>query len=104
VTSGDNGGFSAGPGWDATTGLGSPVGGALLTALTSGTAAMEAPSPEPEAAPEDGSDLLTALRSVRTAVDALTAAVEDLAAERRTAPAVPAPREGAEQPVGQTAG
>jgi kumamolisin len=33
VTSGNNGGYSAGPGWDPCTGLGSPDGAALLTAL-----------------------------------------------------------------------
>ena len=30
MTSGDNGSFAAGPGWDACTGLGSPDGTALL--------------------------------------------------------------------------
>ncbi|HEY8300722.1 MAG TPA: S53 family peptidase [Jatrophihabitans sp.] len=38
VTSGNNGGFTAGPGWDACTGLGSPDGTALLARLQ-GTAA-----------------------------------------------------------------
>jgi kumamolisin len=33
ITSGTNGSYSAGPGWDACTGLGSPNGTALLTAL-----------------------------------------------------------------------
>ncbi len=33
ITSGDNGAFSAGPGWDACTGLGVPDGTALLAAL-----------------------------------------------------------------------
>ena len=33
ITSGNNGGFSAGPGWDACTGLGSPNGTALLSRL-----------------------------------------------------------------------
>jgi kumamolisin len=33
ITSGTNGGYSAGPGWDACTGLGSPDGSALLPAL-----------------------------------------------------------------------
>ena len=33
ITQGNNGAYSAGPGWDACTGLGSPVGTALLTAL-----------------------------------------------------------------------
>jgi len=33
ITSGNNGDYSAGPGWDACTGLGSPNGAALMTAL-----------------------------------------------------------------------
>lgn len=33
ITNGDNGGYHAGPGWDACTGLGSPNGAALLAAL-----------------------------------------------------------------------
>ena len=37
ITIGDNGGYHAGPGWDACTGLGSPIGSAILAALT-GTA------------------------------------------------------------------
>ncbi|HVW76619.1 MAG TPA: S53 family peptidase [Alloacidobacterium sp.] len=35
ITSGNNGDYSAGPGWDACTGLGSPNGSSILTALTS---------------------------------------------------------------------
>ncbi|WP_376793984.1 protease pro-enzyme activation domain-containing protein [Thermogemmatispora sp.] len=35
VTSGDNGGYTAGPGWDACTGLGTPDGALLLQALLS---------------------------------------------------------------------
>ncbi len=34
ITVGNNGAYSAGPGWDACTGLGSPSGTALLTKLT----------------------------------------------------------------------
>ena len=34
ITSGNNGSYSAGPGWDACTGLGTPNGAALLAALT----------------------------------------------------------------------
>jgi kumamolisin len=34
ITTGTNGAYQAGPGWDACTGLGSPSGQALLTALT----------------------------------------------------------------------
>jgi kumamolisin len=37
ITSGSNGAYSAGPGWDACTGLGSPDGSALLAELTSAT-------------------------------------------------------------------
>jgi kumamolisin len=33
ITSGNNGHYSAGPGWDGCTGLGSPDGAALLSAL-----------------------------------------------------------------------
>src|SRR5262249_32023762 len=33
ITSGNNGAFSAGPGWDACTGLGSPNGAAVIAAL-----------------------------------------------------------------------
>jgi kumamolisin len=33
ITQGNNGGFKAGPGWDACTGLGSPIGTAVITAL-----------------------------------------------------------------------
>ena len=33
ITSGNNGSYSAGPGWDACSGLGSPDGTALLTRL-----------------------------------------------------------------------
>jgi kumamolisin len=36
ITSGNNGDYSAGPGWDACTGLGSPNGAALMTALRGG--------------------------------------------------------------------
>lgn len=34
ITQGNNGGFSAGPGWDACTGQGSPVGSAVIQALS----------------------------------------------------------------------
>ena len=34
ITVGTNGAYTAGPGWDPCTGLGSPNGQALLTALT----------------------------------------------------------------------
>ena len=38
IVSGNNGAFSAGPGWDACTGLGSPIGSKLITLLGSGAA------------------------------------------------------------------
>lgn len=37
ITEGNNGSFSAGPGWDACTGLGSPIGTELATLLASST-------------------------------------------------------------------
>jgi len=40
VTSGDNGAFQAGPGWDACTGLGSPDGRKLFAALQGGNVAQ----------------------------------------------------------------
>jgi kumamolisin len=45
ITTGSNGAYSAGPGWDACTGLGSPAGAALLAALQQ--AAMPSPGPSP---------------------------------------------------------
>jgi len=41
ITSGSNGAYSAGPGWDACTGLGTPDGAALLAALGSATASTK---------------------------------------------------------------
>lgn len=38
VTSGNNGAYSAGPGWDACTGLGSPIGAKVAAALGAGAA------------------------------------------------------------------
>ena len=38
ITQGNNGAFSAGPGWDACTGLGSPIGTAVAQALSGATA------------------------------------------------------------------
>ncbi len=39
IVSGNNGAFSAGPGWDACTGLGSPIGSKLITLLGASAAA-----------------------------------------------------------------
>lgn len=44
ITSGSNGAYSAGPGWDACSGLGSPDGTALLTELTSATGEAATPA------------------------------------------------------------
>jgi kumamolisin len=46
ITSGSNGDYSAGPGWDPCTGLGSPNGGAILQALSSQSGAGKAQSTE----------------------------------------------------------
>jgi kumamolisin len=48
VTQGNNGAFSAGPGWDACTGLGSPIASVLIPLLAPATAT---PAPKPPAAP-----------------------------------------------------
>jgi kumamolisin len=42
ITSGNNGAFSAGPGWDACTGLGSPIGTALTALLASASTTITA--------------------------------------------------------------
>jgi kumamolisin len=39
IVSGNNGAFSAGPGWDACTGLGSPIGAKLIAVLGASSAA-----------------------------------------------------------------
>ena len=50
VTSGNNGAYSAGPGWDACTGWGSPIGNALLSAL-GGDPASAPTKPKPPKKP-----------------------------------------------------
>ena len=93
VTMGDNGDFSAGPGWDPTTGLGSPVGGKLLTALMSSRSGGKAAGPTPPGArpssPDREQELLDAFRSFRTAVDSLSAAVQAWAEGRQQQGAAP---------------
>jgi kumamolisin len=53
IVSGNNGAFSAGPGWDACTGLGSPIGTKLIPLLGSTTAPTKKkgkkPVPKPPA-------------------------------------------------------
>jgi kumamolisin len=52
ITEGNNGAFSAGPGWDACTGLGSPKASALIPLLAPvGTPPTPAPTPTPTPAP-----------------------------------------------------
>jgi kumamolisin len=54
ITVGNNGAYSAGPGWDACSGLGVPIGAALLTRLSAGTADAVVPqqaSPQSAAQP-----------------------------------------------------
>ena len=41
IVSGNNGAFSAGPGWDACTGLGSPIGSKIIALLGASTATEE---------------------------------------------------------------
>ena len=50
ITQGNNGAFSAGPGWDACTGLGSPNAPALIAAIKPVTAAKTADAPLKKAA------------------------------------------------------
>lgn len=45
ITQGNNGSFSAGPGWDACTGLGSPVGTSIVKVLGTGSAAKPVKTP-----------------------------------------------------------
>ena len=44
ITVGNNGGYTAGPGWDACTGLGSPIGTALLKLLATAPSAKAKPA------------------------------------------------------------
>jgi len=50
ITSGNNGDYSAGPGWDPCSGWGSPNGSALLQAIRAGMAPAPAPAPAPAGA------------------------------------------------------
>jgi kumamolisin len=47
ITDGNNGAFSAGPGWDACTGLGSPIANKLIPLLAPATATTAAPATPP---------------------------------------------------------
>ncbi len=55
ITSGNNGDYSAGPGWDACSGWGSPNGATLLKALSSSTSGGGSnPTPTPTPTPTSG--------------------------------------------------
>jgi kumamolisin len=43
ITQGNNGAFSAGPGWDACSGLGSPIAGKLIPLLAPASASVKGP-------------------------------------------------------------
>ncbi|HEY1742992.1 MAG TPA: peptidase S53, partial [Granulicella sp.] len=45
ITQGNNGAFSAGPGWDACTGLGSPIGYLVIQAIASATTSASGKKP-----------------------------------------------------------
>jgi kumamolisin len=51
ITSGNNGSFSAGPGWDACTGLGSPITGSLIPFLAAATSGKKPTKPKPKKKP-----------------------------------------------------
>jgi kumamolisin len=59
VTSGSNGAYSAGPGWDPCTGLGSPNGSALATALQAAAAAPAVTGISPTSGSASGGDSVT---------------------------------------------
>ncbi len=52
ITSGNNGDYVAGPGWDACTGWGSPNGAAILQSLSAGSTASGGSPPPPAAPPK----------------------------------------------------
>lgn len=52
ITSGNNGDYKAGKGWDACSGWGSPDGAAILQALSSGTVTPQPPAPDPKPKPK----------------------------------------------------
>jgi kumamolisin len=70
ITQGNNGAYSAGPGWDACTGLGSPVGTALLAALSGTAPPASAATPAPTgngAKKKRGASTATSRRASATA-------------------------------------
>jgi kumamolisin len=52
ITVGNNGAYSAGPGWDACSGLGVPIGAALLARLTAAGTSVTSVPPQPQPAEE----------------------------------------------------
>jgi kumamolisin len=59
ITQGNNGSFSAGPGWDACTGLGSPIGTAVAQALASAETASNSGSSKNGKGKKSGKDTAT---------------------------------------------
>jgi kumamolisin len=69
ITQGNNGAFSAGPGWDACTGLGSPIAAKLIPLLT--PAAISAPPTTPTKKPVKGKKSPTKKAARQTARKAI---------------------------------
>ncbi|MGA1983164.1 MAG: S53 family peptidase [Acidobacteriaceae bacterium] len=65
ITSGNNGAFSAGPGWDACSGLGSPIGTALIPLLAAASASG-AKAPAKKSAPAAFKKKAAKKRAVKT--------------------------------------
>jgi kumamolisin len=106
VTVGNNGAFAAAPGWDPTTGLGSPIGAKVLTAVTSSSGSPSGASPAPPVdAPSPGmtdDGLADAFGAFRTAVDNLYQAVQSWADGRRpSGPPMPARTDVGFDPAGK---
>lgn len=88
VTEGNNGAYSAAPGWDPATGLGSPIGGKLLSELEAFP--RETPSRPPTQAssevppsPEADQALWNAVKVVKAAVDDVWRTVQPWAEDHK---------------------
>jgi kumamolisin len=88
VTQGNNGAFSASPGWDPTTGLGSPVGEDLVSDLTPARISTPSSPPSQSSPTESASpggreqELWDAIKSFRTAIDQVWNALQSWAEKR----------------------
>jgi kumamolisin len=103
VTTGDNGAYAAGPGWDACTGLGTPDGATLPTVLANasttpvGTTTKPTPTPTPTQTTPTPAPMPTPEPAPTTpTVPAPTSPTE--------APAVPAPTPGESAGTGEPTG